>query len=69
MNDDLTQEQVKKMIKDCLDDKDVMVVGVDWIAVDAESDLCEMRVVFDIKEERTAKAIKDAFDEAMGIVE
>ena len=68
MNDDLTQEQVKRMIKDCIDDNDVMIVGVDWSALDATSDLCEMKVTFDLKEERTAQAIKDAFEDAMSII-
>ena len=68
MSDDMEQEQVKQMIKDCLDDKDVMIIGVDWSALDAESDICEMKVTFDLKTERTAQAIQDAFEHAMGVV-
>lgn len=65
----IDQEQVKEMIRNCLADKDVVIISVNWESRDATSDLCEMKVTFDIKESRSREAIQDAFDDAMSVVE
>jgi ribosome-binding factor A len=68
MTDEETQEAAKQAIVNTINDKDVKILCVDWLIVDADTDQCQMTVTFDLKDRAAMDTIEDAYERAMGII-